>query len=156
MRFIIIFSVFFLFFSCVSKEREKELLSKISDLESQLDECENGAEKLIAKVEKAYVEKNYLEARKNIEALNERHPESPKNEEFKSLLRKIEKEEIIENKRKEAEEKERIRIANLNNTGIWEVGYYVDDFGDPTQQSYIRNSNFIKGFFSILLLKILL
>ena len=49
---------------------------------------------------------------------------------------------------KEAEEKERIRLENINNTGIWTVQYYVDDFGEPTKEGYIRNTNLISGTFS--------
>jgi hypothetical protein len=45
-------------------------------------------------------------------------------------------------------EKERIRLENLNNTGMWTVGYYVDDFGEATKQGYIRNTNLISGTFS--------
>ena len=32
--------------------------------------------------------------------------------------------------------------------GIWEIGYFVDDFGDPTSEGYIKNSRYIKGTFS--------
>lgn len=148
MKHLLIFILFLFLCSCVSKNREKELLDKISELEAQLDECENGAEKLIGAVEKAYSEKEYLLAREKIQILYERHPESPKNAEFKKLLKTIEKEELKENKRKEAEEKERIRLANINNTGIWEVTYYVDDFGEPTNQGYIRNTYLLRGTFS--------
>ena len=49
---------------------------------------------------------------------------------------------------KEAEEKEQIRLANLNNTGVWSVNYYVDEFGERTKQGYITNSLSIKGAFS--------
>lgn len=107
----------------------------------------NGADKLIALVEKNYSEKNYKEAKKYIKLLYEKHPESPKNDEFKDLLVKIEKEEEIERKRKE-EEKERIRLENLNNTGMWRVEFYVDEFGEPTDQRYITNKNYITGVFS--------
>lgn len=148
MRYSIILLTLLLAFGCVSIEREKELLGKISELETKLDECENGAEKLIAKIEKAYSEKNYLLARQNIKLLYERHPDSPKNKEYEKLLKVIEKEERREKKRKEAEEKEQIRLANLNNTGIWSVRYYVDEFGEPTKKGYITNTLSIKGTFS--------
>lgn len=148
MKYLLFFLISISLISCVSKEREKELLTRISELEVQLDECENGAEKLIGKVEKAYSEKNYSLARKNIELLYERHPESPKNEEFKKLLLVIKEEELKEKKRLEEEKKERIRLANLNNTGMWSVRYYVDKFGEPTKQAYITNINKISGVFS--------
>jgi len=40
------------------------------------------------------------------------------------------------------------RLANLNKTGIWTVGYFVDEFGKPTKEEYIRNTEFISGAFS--------
>jgi hypothetical protein len=121
---------------------ENELLKK------ELDELKHGADRAIAMVEKAYQEKDYTLAREQIKLLSERHPESPKNTDFKTLLVKIDKEELIENKRKEEAEKERIRLENLNNTGIWEVGYYVDDFGEPTKDAYIKNKDILFGVFS--------
>lgn len=124
------------------------LIEENERLLEKLDKCENGAERIIAKVEKAYAEKDYSVARLNINKLYEEHPESPKNEEFKKLLAQIEKDEIAEQKRKEAEEKERIRLANLNNTGMWTVSYYVDDFGERTKKGYISNTNLIEGTFS--------
>jgi len=130
------------------QNEKKELLKENERLLTELDECKYGAEKIIAEVEKAYAEKKYSIARQNINMLYEKHPESPKNSEFKSLLKKIEKEELVEKKRKEAEEKERIRLANINNTGMWSVSHYVDDFGEPTKEGYIRNTSYISGLFS--------
>ena len=127
---------------------KKELLKENERLLTELDECQNGAERIAAKVEKAYNTKDYSDARLNINKLYERHPESPKNDEFKELLEKIEKEELALQKKKEAEEKERIRLANINNTGMWTVRYYVDDFGEPTKKGYISNTNLISGTFS--------
>lgn len=125
-----------------------KLKAENETLKSELDECRFGSEKIAAAVEKAYNEKNYSLARQNIELLYSKHPESPKNKEFKQLLKKIEKKEIEEKKRKDAEEKERIRLANINNTGMWSVRYYVDEFGEPTKQGYITNTTSIKGVFS--------
>jgi hypothetical protein len=124
------------------------LKTNIEKITSDLDECQNGAEKTVAKVLKAYSEKDYANAKENINRLSEKHPESPKNTEFQKLLVTIEKDELALKKVKEAEEKERIRLENINNTGIWTVQYYVDDFGEPTKEGYIRNTNLISGTFS--------
>lgn len=134
--------------SCSNKEKEAAYEQKISSLEQQLDECMHGAEKLVAIIEKAYTEKDYLKTRKNIELLYEKHPESAKNKEFEILLITIEKEELEEQKRRELEDRERIRLENLNNTGMWSVGYYVDEFGEKTNQAYISNTMFVEGTFS--------
>lgn len=130
------------------KAEKEQLLKENEKLLTDLDDCKFGAEKIIGVVEKAYAEKNYAIARENIQKLYDRHPESPKNKEFKNLLAVIEKVELAEQKRKEAAEKERIRLENLNNTGMWTVSYYVDDFGEPTKEGYIRNTNLISGTFS--------
>lgn len=130
------------------KAEKEQLLKENEKLLTDLDDCKFGAEKIIGVVEKAYAEKNYAIARENIQKLYDRHPESVKNKEFKNLLAVIEKEELAEQKRKEAAEKERIRLENLNNTGMWTVSYYVDDFGEPTKEGYIRNTNLISGTFS--------
>mgnify|MGYP001347003215 CR=1 FL=1 len=125
-----------------------EIFSQKERLLKELDECQNGAERIIAEVEKAYSEKSYSDAKSLINKLYNKHPQSPKNAEFKELLKKITKEEDALRKKEEEEEKERIRLANLNNTGMWTVRYYVDEFGDPTSQGYISNTNLISGTFS--------
>lgn len=35
-----------------------------------------------------------------------------------------------------------------NDTGIWEICYYVNDFKEPTDKGYITNKNWIKGTFN--------
>lgn len=150
-----IIKIYFLIFiltvlsSCgVPQADYDKLLTENEKLKNELDECKFGAEKIIAAVEKAYIEHDYSLARKHIETLYQKHPESPKNKDFKALLKIIESEELAEKKRKDAAEKERIRLENINNTGMWSVRYYVDDFGEPTKQGYITNTSYIKGTFS--------
>ncbi|EIM62077.1 hypothetical protein [Desulfobacter postgatei] len=133
---------------CVPQSEYDDLLAENEELKARLEECMHGAEKLIANAEKAYKEKKYEIARNNIKLLHEKHPESPKNEDFKQLLKTIEIKEMEEIKRKEEEEKERIRIANLNNTGMWGIRYFVDDFGEKTDEKYISNEYLINGSFS--------
>lgn len=73
---------------------EKEnLKTSNKKLSTELNECQNGAEKIIARVIKAYSVKDYSTAKENIGKLSERHPESEKNKEFEKLLEKIKKEE---------------------------------------------------------------
>jgi len=143
------FIVMIIVSSCgVPQSDYDKLVAENKNLSEKIDECENGADKLVAMVEKSYKEKKYSEAKKYIKQLYSRHPESPKNKEFNKLLPTIEKKERTEQKRKEAEEKERIRLANINNTGIWRIAHYVDEFGEPTKQKYITNKSLIRGTFS--------
>ena len=125
-----------------------KLKSENEKIKAELNECKFGADKLIASVEKAYSEKRYSEAKKDIANLANKHPESPKNKKFSDLLKKIEQEQSIENAKKEAEEKEKNRLANISNTGMWSVGHYVDEFGEPTKEGYISNTDYIEGTFS--------
>ncbi|MCK5591653.1 MAG: hypothetical protein KAI72_06835, partial [Candidatus Pacebacteria bacterium] len=132
----------------VSQTEYDKLKAENKKLKMELDELKTGEDRLIAVIEKAYKEKKYALVSKNIEVLNEKHPESPQNVEFKEMLKIVKEKELEEKKRQEDEEKEKIRLANLNNTGMWSVRYYVDNFGEPTRQGYITNTNLIKGKFS--------
>ena len=119
-----------------------KLVSENTKLIKDLDECRNGAVKLIAKIEKANKDKKYTDAVKNINILYEKFPESSQNKQYQKLLKEIEK------KKQEEEAEEKLRLANLNNTGIWSVKFYVDDFGEPTKKGYIINTKKIRGTFS--------
>lgn len=132
----------------VSRSDYNALKSENEKLKVELDEYQNGEKRLIALVEKTYSEKDYTQAKHNIGLLSTKHPTSLKNAEFKTLLKTIERLELEQKKQKEAEEKEKIRLANQNNTGIWEIDYYIDEFGDKTKVGYINNRELIKGSFS--------
>ena len=72
----------------------------------------------------------------------------------------------VEKEKKLAQEKatkdsiEAIRIADsikiaddeakksAESLGMWEIAYYVDEFGDPSNNGFIRNTNLISGVFS--------
>ena len=143
------FLLLIVIFGCgVPKSEYEKLKAENQKLKSELDDCANGADKLAAKAKKAYSESNYSEAKTNIEDLLRKHPEYPQINELQKLLKDIDKKINEEEAKKEAEEKERIRLSNLNNLGMWEVAYYVDNFGDPTNKAYIRNENIITGTFS--------
>ena len=129
-----------------------ELVSKNKQLTKELEECKNGAKKIIARIEKANKENKYSDAVTNINKLYEKFPESPKNKKYQKLLKKLNKKILIEKdkiakkklaekKKKEKEAKEKRRLANLNNTGMWKVKFFVDNFGEPTTQGYIINSS---------------
>jgi hypothetical protein len=121
-------------------------------LKKDLDESQHGADRIIALVKKSYSEGNYSQTRSNINLLKSKHPESPKNADFQILLKKIDKIEAEQKRQQELKEQEKIRIANhlanLNNTGMWDVYYYTDQFGDKTKEKYIGNINLIDGTFS--------
>lgn len=162
----VIVSVIFFVGCGVSQEDYDKLNSKYqklvtdnNELLKELDELKNGEAKIIGKIEKANSEKKYSEAIELINSLYTKFPESSKTKEYQELSKQlnieIQKEKEIlakkqqeEQKQREAEEKEKYRLANLNNTGIWELNYYVDTFGEKTKNAYITNTELIKGLFS--------
>lgn len=88
-----------------------------------------------------YLSKDFLLAKRTISDLFELHPELSNDPELRTRLSDIEK--AIE-----FEKEERIRIENANKTGMWQVTYFVDDFGEKTESGYIRNAALISGVFS--------
>lgn len=148
MKNFILISASILLIGCVPQTKYDQLLEENKTFIEQLDECQNGEQRLIGKIEKCYNEKNYSSARINIVQLLERHPHTSKFDHYKNLLVEIERKEAEIQKQKELDEKERLRLENLNNTGMWEVTYFVDDFGDKTDEGYFRNKNDIYGTFS--------
>jgi hypothetical protein len=127
-------------------EEKSSLLEENSRLKKELQIYINGSEKLEANVLKFYKEKNYPLVKENIKLLKEYHPESKKIPEFNKYLARISKIEKDIIRKKELDKKESIRLANLSNTGIWDVGFYVDEFGESTKKGYIRTS--LSGLFS--------
>tara|TARA_B100001059_G_scaffold23423_1_gene18817 strand:+ start:789 stop:1415 length:627 start_codon:yes stop_codon:yes gene_type:complete len=42
----------------------------------------------------------------------------------------------------------KVAQTNFEGNGNWEIKYFVDDFGDPTDSGYITNTDLIQGTFS--------
>jgi len=100
---ILIIAIVTVFTACSDTKKEVELHKKISDLETQLDKCQNGANKLYAKIKIAY-EKKDLEDVKNLHAeIKSQHPESSEFKESKKIYDEVIR--IEEKKRKEEEDK---------------------------------------------------
>ncbi|WP_286760715.1 hypothetical protein [Salegentibacter sp. UBA1130] len=111
-RIILLLTIIFALGACSDEEKEAELDNRISELETQLDECKNGSDKLLAKVKIAFEEENFEEVKTIYSDFQNRHPESPEFKEAESIndqvteieeKRKKEAERIAEEKRKEAE-----------------------------------------------------
>ena len=62
-RTILLFTVIFALGACSDKEKEAELDNRISELETQLDDCKNGADKLLAKIKIAFEEENFSQVK---------------------------------------------------------------------------------------------
>jgi hypothetical protein len=134
--------------SCVSKSREEELLNVISALEIEIDECKNGEERILARIDYTNKIEMYDSVRFYVVALKSKHPESSRIDEMDKLIKTI---SVIEEKARQfriEKEKEAERLANISNTGMWEISFYSDDFGKATKEKLIKNEYYIKGTFS--------
>jgi hypothetical protein len=111
-RTFLLFTIIFVLGACSDKAKETELQNRISELETQLDDCENGADKLLAKIKIQFEEKNFESLKKIYSNFQNRHPESIEFKEAKIIYDQVleieekrikEFKEIAEEKRKEAE-----------------------------------------------------
>jgi len=63
--------------SCVSKQREKALLDKITKLENELDECKFGAAKIYKKILISFDSNDFLNCRRYCEEIKLKNSDSP-------------------------------------------------------------------------------
>jgi len=147
---------FIIFYGCgISESEHNKVKSErdslalvITGLETEIDELKNGEDRIIGLIESSRDANKFIDAKKYIELLLSKHPESQKRQYYSNLLPSIEskvKEELVVI---EKQKKDSIRLANIGNLGIWEVNYFVDDFGEPTKEGYITTKNPIYGTFS--------
>jgi uncharacterized lipoprotein YehR (DUF1307 family) len=108
----VLFTVIFGLVACSDKDKEAELENRISELEIELDECKNGADKLLAKIKIAFEKENFETVRNIYSDFQNRHPEATEFQEAKAIhdqvmeieeKRKEEAERLAEEKRKKAE-----------------------------------------------------
>ena len=102
-RTILLITVIFALGACSDKEKEAELENRISELETQLDDCKNGADKLLAKIKIAFDEEDFSQVKAIYSDFQNRHPESEEFKEAKSINDEVL--EIEETRRKQAERK---------------------------------------------------
>lgn len=134
--------------ACVSDTEHEKAKSQIKRLKEELNFCQNGEPKIIARIEEAKKTKKYKDIKKHLDDLKLYFPESENNNKYSSLMKKAISEIKKENnKLKKQKDLEYIK-ANANNTGMWTVRHYVDKFGDPTKQGYISTNIPIYGKFS--------
>ena len=95
--------------SCVSKSRETELMDQIANLEQQLDDCANGADKILGKLQVAFDKGDRSSVKTYFWQMENKHPETTEYQKAKEMADKVvqmEEEEAAERKRlAEAREK---------------------------------------------------
>lgn len=138
---------------CVTTSTHDELKQKCDALKAEnitllkeIDFLKNGEGRLVNLIKNAYFEKHYIKTSNYIETLKQQHPESPYIREIGEKHPNLNSQVEIELAKIEKHRKDSIRLANINNLGIWELGYYVDDFNEPTKEAYISTS--LYGTFS--------
>ena len=128
------------------EKKYKALTEEVVTLKTQIDELKNGEERLVNLAKNSIDAGNYIEANKFIKRLKTKHPESKEIPYFNKLQPTIDKKIQIELEKIEKARQDSIKLANINNLGDWEIGYYVDDFGERTGEYFV--SRYIDGTFS--------
>lgn len=105
----------------------------------EVDEPEKSEVELVELIKKSVIEKKHRNVKKFVNQLTTKYPESGHIAQYKKTMLEIDA-------KIEKQAQDSIKLANINNLGIWHVGYYVDDFGEPTNQGYIRTNT--NGTFS--------
>lgn len=128
------------------KSTNDSLSTVVNNLKNKVDELENGEPRLIGLAKNSYSNKKYIDALKYINTLFKKHPESSEIVYFKTILPEIEKKAAEEKAVFEKQKKDSIRLANINNLGIWKIRTFVDEFGENTKEKYITTK--VGGTFS--------
>lgn len=124
------------------------LTGQVTDLKAQVDELQNGEQRLLSSIESSIEKKNWIATELYINKLLSKHPESSKCAFYSKKLKDFEPLIAAERKAVEKARRDSIRMANIDDLGNWEIQYYVDDFGEKTKDGYITYSSRIRGTFS--------
>jgi len=130
------------------KSERDSLILVVNELEIEIDGLKNGEARIIGLIESSCDANKFVDAKHYIELLLSKHPESQKRQYYSNLLPSIEEKAIEELAIIEKQKKDSIRLANIDNLGIWEIGYFVDEFGEPTKERFITTKNPIYGTLS--------
>jgi outer membrane murein-binding lipoprotein Lpp len=84
----------------IPKAKHEAALSKIKELEAELDTYRYGQERIVALIQQAFLKKDINAAKEYIQSLAKYHPQAMNSAEVKTIISNIEKEE----KRKEEDE----------------------------------------------------
>lgn len=116
MKHITFLLIILLTLSCSNKDKEAAYEQKIASLEQQLDDCQNGADKLYARMKLSYEEESLSECNRIYQEMVKRHPESELFDEVKGLYNKLKEKKEKEKKEKdlalEKEKEEKLKALN--------------------------------------------
>lgn len=152
-----IFSIFLIICvvtSCGVPKKEYKTLEQTCDslknvvtaLHEEIEELKNGEERLVSLAKNSINAGKFILASQYIEQLKNKHPESKEIINFEKLKPELETKIIEEKEHIEKLRKDSIRLANINNLGIWKTSYYVDEYGEATQTPFVKTE--LYGTFS--------
>lgn len=108
---------------------------KITGLEQQLDECNNGAEKLHAKIKLEFERKNYVASKGIYIEMEKRHPDSPLFSEVRQIYDKIiatekkqEKERLAKIEREKKERLKSLKRLKKDHDDVSNITWYKQPY----------------------------
>ena len=153
MKRIFVILSFGLLWGCVKQSTHNQALRTIDSLMvanqtliEENDELLNGEKRLIDYIELHNRNNDVLKSYDFIVKLRSKHPESDYITKNEQLLIAIENEARIMLDSIEKVKQDSIRRANIHELGIWKIGEYVDDFGEPTGEKFLYAN--VLGVFS--------
>lgn len=114
--------------------------------QTEIEDLKYGAERLVNLAKNCIADGKYIQAQTHIAELKHRHPEAKEIAYFNDLADEIARNADKERAAIEKHRRDSIKLANINNLGIWDVGYYVDSFGEPTEEAFVATN--VSGTFS--------
>lgn len=153
MKWIFVILSFGLLWGCVKQSTHNQALRTIDSLKvanqtliEENDELLNGEKRLIDYIELHNRNNDVLKSYDFIVKLRTKHPESDYITKNEQLLIAIENEAQIILDSIQKVKQDSIRRANIHELGIWKIGEYVDDFGEPTGEKFLYAN--VLGVFS--------
>lgn len=138
---------------CVSQSTHEKALRTIDSLKvankslmNENDELLNGEKRLIDYIELHYRNKDYIKSYEFITMLKSRHPASNYLIQKEKMVVSIERGARIMQDSIDKAREDSVKLANINELGIWEVRDVKNDFDEPTGKKYL--SAYISGRFS--------
>lgn len=142
--FILFFTAFVFCNGCITNKRYNATLKQLDSLSSEIDkltiendDLRNGESRLSDLIDYSVRNNNFLNAKRYIDLMREKYPFSQKliaiEDQIQSIDEKARQEQIIIDKARS----DSIRLANINDLGIWQIGSYKDEFDRDTGSKYI-------------------
>ena len=153
-KLLLLFSLSIIMVACGVKQTDynkiitqrDSLLHVIDSLIVENEELKNGEDRLINYITLHNNNNNYIDALEYLNKLRKYHPESPLLTKHQTLFSEIERKAQTKIDSIAKVRSDSIKLANINNLGVWRIGDFVNDFDEPTGNHYVYTN--IYGIFS--------